>query len=81
MRTRTLSIPQLRDIRSELEREHNRAGDDDHRSHVIAEAMRRLDSGTYGLCAGCQDAIPFGRLAAIPETPYCVECGRAAGVS
>ena len=74
MRSRTLSIPQLRDIRAELEREQSRLHDEDPHSHAVAAALGRLDDGTYGNCAGCENPIPFARLAAIPEAEYCIDC-------
>ncbi len=47
----------------------------------IIDALRRMDNGTYGLCAGCQGRISFERLAAIPETTVCADCSwsRAGG--
>ena len=46
------------------------------RSHALQliDALRRMENGTYGLCAGCQDPISFERLSAIPETTVCAEC-------
>jgi DnaK suppressor protein len=43
----------------------------------ILEALRRLDGGTYGLCAGCARPIPFERLLVFPETLRCAGCGAA----
>jgi DnaK suppressor protein len=40
----------------------------------IIDALRRMDNGTYGLCAGCQGRIAFERLSAIPETTVCAAC-------
>jgi len=37
-------------------------------------ALRRLEAGTYGLCAECGGAIPFDRLDVFPETATCVAC-------
>jgi RNA polymerase-binding transcription factor DksA len=42
----------------------------------IADALNRLDAGTYGQCDRCGRAIPPGRLQAIPYTPYCISCAR-----
>jgi RNA polymerase-binding transcription factor DksA len=39
----------------------------------IDDALRRLDGGTYGICAACGTPIPAERLELVPETPYCVE--------
>jgi len=37
-------------------------------------AQRRLESGTYGRCEGCGEAIDLQRLRLVPFTPYCVQC-------
>lgn len=39
----------------------------------VDDALRRLDDGTYGVCATCGRPIPAERLELVPETPYCVE--------
>jgi DnaK suppressor protein len=38
------------------------------------EALVRLDSGKYGLCMECGEAIPVERLEAVPFASYCVDC-------
>jgi DnaK suppressor protein len=40
----------------------------------IDEALRRLDEGTYGMCAECEIDISEKRLAAVPFARLCVEC-------
>jgi DnaK suppressor protein len=40
----------------------------------VRAALRRLDAGTYGLCARCGKAIGAARLAAIPSATMCVGC-------
>jgi len=40
----------------------------------IEAARRRLDDGTYGICADCGAAIGFDRLRAEPAAARCVEC-------
>lgn len=40
----------------------------------IETALRLIDDGTYGMCAGCGGAIPFERLEAVPATRSCVAC-------
>ena len=42
---------------------------------LIQEALRRLDSGTYGVCTGCGSAVAYGRLLVFPESPTCAHCG------
>lgn len=45
------------------------------RYDTLVEALRRLEAGTYGQCLSCEQPIPFGRLAVMPETTYCLACG------
>jgi DnaK suppressor protein len=40
----------------------------------LAEAQRRLASGTYGVCESCGRQIPPARMLARPETRSCVAC-------
>lgn len=40
----------------------------------LRAALSRLDGGTYGTCVTCGEAIPPGRLAALPATPVCTGC-------
>lgn len=39
----------------------------------VDDALRRLEDGSYGICAMCGKPIPGERLELVPETPYCVE--------
>lgn len=48
------------------------------RIFAIDEALERLDEGTYGLCADCEEPIDVHRLEAYPEARRCVECKEAA---
>ena len=41
---------------------------------LIAEALRRLPDGTYGLCRECGGSIAFARLLVYPESPSCASC-------
>jgi RNA polymerase-binding transcription factor DksA len=43
-----------------------------------AEALRRIEAGTYGACVECGKAINAERLAALPHTPYCITCANRA---
>ncbi|MFF5264366.1 TraR/DksA family transcriptional regulator [Actinomadura viridis] len=46
----------------------------------IDGALRRLEEGTYGVCEGCGQAIPAGRLEILPHVRCCVRCqGRIDG--
>jgi RNA polymerase-binding transcription factor DksA len=40
----------------------------------IQSALQRLKAGTFGICARCEEAIPEGRLNALPYTTLCVAC-------
>jgi DnaK suppressor protein len=62
------------------------AGSDEMASHLaeldsrelgqIERALVRLKQGTYGVCEGCSDKIPVGRLNALPYTTLCIACQR-----
>jgi DnaK suppressor protein len=41
-------------------------------------ALRSLDAGTFGICAGCEEPIHPKRLAVIPWASRCVVCQEAA---
>jgi DnaK suppressor protein len=41
---------------------------------LIDEAFTRLKNGTYGICTNCGATIGDKRLAAVPWTPYCIDC-------
>jgi len=41
---------------------------------AISSALARIDEGSYGLCFGCDQAIPLARLRIAPESEYCVAC-------
>lgn len=40
----------------------------------IADALHRMDQGTYGICPECDEAITSKRLDAVPWARYCVTC-------
>jgi DnaK suppressor protein len=42
----------------------------------VEAALRKLDDGTYGLCASCGNPIGAERLEAIPWAPTCIDCAR-----
>lgn len=47
--------------------------------HVLEEidsALRRIEDGTFGICADCGQPIAEGRLEAIPYATKCVDCKR-----
>ena len=44
---------------------------------AVNDALKRLESGRYGLCTDCDEAIPFDRLQRHPEVLRCVACQAA----
>jgi DnaK suppressor protein len=49
----------------------------DRESHLLRNvraALRRFDEGSFGVCLHCEEDISPKRLAAVPWTPFCIEC-------
>jgi len=42
-------------------------------------ALDRIEAGDYGMCVGCEEAIPAKRLQALPWAKYCVNCQQNLG--
>lgn len=42
----------------------------------IRAALKRIEDGTYGICARCDAQISEARLDALPWTPFCKDCAR-----
>lgn len=40
----------------------------------IEGALARIKAGEYGICEGCSEEIPIGRLKVVPFTRTCVRC-------
>ena len=40
----------------------------------LANALQRIEQGTYGVCIKCGKEIPAGRLQIVPEALVCVPC-------
>ena len=40
----------------------------------IDDAVERLDSGGFGVCANCDESIPAARMRALPWARYCIDC-------
>jgi RNA polymerase-binding transcription factor DksA len=40
----------------------------------IIDALRRMETKTFGVCVGCLSPISYERLSAIPETTVCADC-------
>ncbi|MBI1915500.1 MAG: TraR/DksA C4-type zinc finger protein [Planctomycetes bacterium] len=49
---------------------------EEHVLDEIAEALNRINQGTYGKCEECGSPIPKARLQALPYTRHCVNCAR-----
>lgn len=43
----------------------------------VRVALRQMDAGTFGICAGCEEDINPKRLAAIPWASSCIVCQEA----
>jgi RNA polymerase-binding transcription factor DksA len=42
----------------------------------IVEALRRIESGSYGVCQECDELIAKPRLQALPFAAHCIDCAR-----
>ena len=42
----------------------------------IAEALDRIERGSFGRCEECNGVIPKARLQALPYAKHCVKCAR-----
>jgi RNA polymerase-binding protein DksA len=62
----TLNVERERDLA--LSASANQAVED------IDRALRRMDSGTYGICERCGRKIAVARLEALPFAALCIEC-------
>jgi DnaK suppressor protein len=51
-----------------LRRGHQRALEE------VLAALERMETGTYGACDRCGEAIDFARLKAVPEATLCMDC-------
>lgn len=45
-----------------------------HTASLVNEALARIESGEYGICAQCEESINERRLNAIPWAKYCIRC-------
>lgn len=50
------------------------AGGESEMLQAVAEALKRIEDGTYGKCLECGEDIPVKRLEAFPAASHCVEC-------
>jgi DnaK suppressor protein len=44
----------------------------------VRAALQRLDEGSFGICAHCEEDISPKRLAAVPWALFCIKCQEAA---
>ena len=51
-----------------------KSNDDRFILQLVAEALRRLDSGDYGTCVACGGEMQQKRLEAVPWARHCIEC-------
>jgi DnaK suppressor protein len=42
--------------------------------YQIREALDRMESDSYGICAHCEEDIEPRRLEAVPWSVYCIQC-------
>jgi len=40
----------------------------------VRRALARLDDGSFGVCARCEEEIALKRLNAVPWAAYCIKC-------
>ena len=52
----------------------NIATGESERLQNVADALRRIENRTYGVCEGCETPIPKKRLEVFPAARYCIEC-------
>ncbi len=58
----------------ELETALNIASGESNWLNEIADALKRLEKGSYGVCESCEEQIPRKRLEVFPSARYCVQC-------
>ncbi len=54
-------------------------GTDSEELRAIAAALGRIETGRFGICVRCGEAIESERLDLLPHTPFCADCARAKG--
>jgi DnaK suppressor protein len=47
----------------------------------VRAALRRIEEGSFGVCLHCEENISPKRLAAVPWTPFCIQCQEIADYS
>ena len=46
---------------------------------LVEAALARLETGTFGVCQNCGNAIAAERLEALPWAALCIDCQRTVG--
>lgn len=41
---------------------------------AVEAALRKINSGSFGICEACREKIAAPRLKAIPQARYCIRC-------
>jgi len=63
---------------SEREYEMNYLERNSTRLREVKAALGRMDEGSYGTCAECEEPIGLKRMTAVPWTATCIVCQEAA---
>ncbi len=58
----------------EYEKELSIAANTEDLLRKVKNAEQRIKNNSYGICEGCETAIPVARLEALPYTTVCVSC-------
>lgn len=40
----------------------------------VADALQRIEDGSFGVCEGCTEDVPVKRLEVFPSARYCIKC-------
>lgn len=65
-----LDSMQMEEVRKDAGRRRNQ------RIHLLQEALKKMDEGSYGQCDGCGEWIDYARLEQRPEANLCGDCAR-----
>jgi len=77
MTSQTGNIPDPNDratIESDREFELRLRGRERKLLNKIEMAIARIDNGSYGICASCEEPIDIKRLQARPVATHCIDC-------
>jgi DnaK suppressor protein len=73
------SVGDFADIATDTEQDDvqiHSAAEGFHELEQIADALKRIRNGTYGLCQECEQPILRERLKALPYVTLCINCRR-----